>query len=332
MDRSSKAVISQVLADSVTPLLKRHGFDRRGRTYDRARDGRRELINVEPDKCNRYGGSFTVHLGIFIPEVDSVLSLYPLQAPPQLYECHIQCPIGHVGPDGRKRDDKDADPWRGWWEFDAATDLSAVSAEVRQRVEHHGLGFFDNLSTRAGILAWLRQDPTPARIPGRQRVVLAAYAGEPTLAQEWLDMLVAEASEASEASPGPKWFPNWSRREAARIADRLGLACPAPTDTPALTAVFRVATDTTPQDRHSAFYHLEHKFRQYVELLRTVLPVQDAAQLYHTAECTSHSCTVAFYGADPEDLLHRLRRAFDRLSEVFADITWHVNPAAPRRG
>jgi hypothetical protein len=42
--------------------------------------------------------------------------------------------------------------------------------------------------------------------------------------------------------------------------------------------------------------------------------------------------TVPFYGADPEDLVHRLRRAFDRLSELFADITWHVNPAAPRRG
>jgi hypothetical protein len=326
MDRSSKAVISQVLADSVTPLLKRHGFDRRGRTYDRAKDGRRELIDVEPHNCNRYGGSFTINLGVFIPEVDSILSLYPLQAPPQEHECHIRCRIGGVGPDGRMRDDKGAGAGRGWWEFDAATDLPAVGADVRQRIEHNALGFFDNLSNRAGILAWLRQHPTPALIPGRHRVVLAVYAGEPTLAQEWLDMLVAEAS------PGPNWFPNSLRREAARIAGRLGLACPAPTDPPALTAVFRVATGTTPQDRYSAFYHLDDKFRQYVELLRTVLPDQDPAQLYHTAECTSHACTVAFYGADPEELRNRLRRAFDRLSELFADITWHVSPAAPRRG
>jgi Domain of unknown function (DUF4304) len=327
MDRSSKAVISQVLAESVTPLLKRHGFDRLApRTYDRARDGRRELINVEPNGCTRYGGSFTINLGIFIPEVDCILSLYPLQAPPQEHECHIRYRIGDVGPDGRMRDDKGADAWRGWWDFDAATDLSAFGAEVRQRVEHNALGFFDNLNTRVGILAWLRRYPIPARSLGLNRVVLAAYAGEPTLAQQWLDMLVAEAS------PGPTWFSNWSRREAARIAGRLGLAWPAPTDEPALTVVFRLATDTTPQDRYSAFYHLEYKFRQYVELWRTLLPVQHAAQLYHTAECTSHACTVAFYGADPEDLLHRLRRAFDRLSEQFADITWHVNPAAPRPG
>jgi len=225
------------------------------------------------------------------------------------------------------RDDyKGTDVLRGWWEFDAATDLSALGADVRQRVEHSALGFFDNLSTRAGILAWLRQYAIPALIPGLRRVVLAAYAGGPTLAQEWLDMLVAEAS------PGPNWFPNFLRREQARIAGRLGLACPAPTDTPALTAVFQVATDTTPQYRYSAFYHLDHKFRQYVEHLRTLLPAQDAAQLYHTAECTSDACTIAFYGADPEDLVHRLQRAFNRLSELFADITWHVHPAAQRRG
>ena len=280
------------------------------------------MINVQPEWCNRYGGSFTINLGIFIPEVDAVLSLYPLPAPPQEHECTIRCRIGEVGPDGHTRDDRGTDGSRGWWEFDAATDLPALGADVRERVEHHALGFFDNLSTRAGIRAWLRQHPMPARILGPHRVVLAAYAGEPTLAQEWLDLLVADAS------PGP----NRSRREAARIAARLGLACPAPPDTPALTAAFRVAADTTPQDRHSAFHHLDHKFRQYVELWRTVLPVQDPGQLYHVAECSGLTCTITFYGADPQDLVDGLRRAFARLSELFDDITWHVDPAAPLRG
>lgn len=302
MDRSSKAVISQVLGESVTPFLKLQGFDRRGRTYDRVRDGRRELINVEPHHCNRYGGSLTINLGIFIPEVDAILSLYPLQAAPQDYECHIRRELDEVG--------------SGWWEFDAATDRSALGIAVRGQVEHNALAFFDNLSTRAGILAWIRRSRTPARFVGLHGVALAAYAGEPTLAQEWLDMFVAE--------PSPN--PNRVRREAARIAVRLGLTSPAATDVPALTAVFRVAADTTPEDRHSAFHHLDYKFRRYVELFRTVLPVQDPAQLYHTAECTTDACTITFYGADPDELPDRLRRAFDRLSGQFADITWHINP------
>lgn len=302
MDRSSKAVISQVLAGGVTPFLKLHGFDRRGRTYDRVRDERRELITVEPQHCNRYGGSFRISLGVFLPEVDSVLSLYPLQEPPQDYQCHIRRGLDDIEP--------------GWWEFDAATDRSALGIAVRRQVEHNALEFFDNLSTRAGILAWVRRSRTPARTVGLHGVVLAAYAGEPALAQEWLDMVVAE--------PSPT--PNRVRREAARIAARLGLTSPAPTDAPALTAVFRVAADMTPQDRHTAFHHLDYKFRQYVELFRTVLPVEDPAQLYHTAECTTDACTITFYGADPDELPDRLRRAFDRLSDQFADITWHITP------
>ncbi len=309
MGLSSRAVIARVLADSVTPLLTRHGFGRRGRViYERARDGRLELIVVEA----RHSGSFTVNLGIFIPEVDSIISLYPAQRPPQEEECHIRCRTGDVEPGG--------------WDFDASTDLSAVGAAVAQWLERNGLGFFGKLSTRAGILAWLSTGPTAA-MPWPHRVALAAYAGDPTLAQEWLDTVLA-----AEASSGSGWYAKSLRRKAASLAGRLGLACPAPTDEPALTAVFRVAGDTTPQDRHSAFHQLDFKLRQHVELWRTVLPAQAAAQVYHTAECTSDACTVAFYGADPEELLHRLGRAFDRLSGQFADITWHVHPAAARPG
>jgi Domain of unknown function (DUF4304) len=319
LDRSAKAVISQVLADSVTPLLKRHGFDRRGRRmYDRARNGRRELINIENEWNNRYGGSITINLGIFIPEVDSIVSLYPLQAPPEEDEWHIRCRIGDVGPDGRIREDPGAEARKGWWEFDAQTDLSAFGADVRQSVEHNALGFFDNMSTKAGILAWVRRYPTA----WWHKVVLPAYVGEPTVAQEALDKVVAADS------PGP----NQTLRTAARIASRLGLACPAPTDVPALTAVFRVAADTPPQDRYRAFHHLDHKFRQYVGLLRDLLPVHDPAQLYHFAECEGLACTVTFYGADPEDMLGSLRRAFARLSETFADITWQTNPEPPTDG
>ncbi len=321
MGRPPRPVIAQVLAESVTPLLERHGFGRRGRTaYDRARDGRRELVTVEPHHCSSYGGRFTVNLGIFIPEVDAVVSLYPLQAPPQDDECHIRCRIGVVGSDGRVTTNLGGNDM--WWEFDAETDLAALGAEVRQRVEYNGLKFFANLSTLPGIVAWLRTVPI-AMMPWPHPVALAAYAGAPELAQRWLHKVVADASSTSD------WYRNWLCRKAALIAGRLGLECPAPTDTPALSVVFRVTAETTPQDRYRAFHDLDFKYRQYVEHFRTLLPAEEAAQLYHTAECTIDTCAIAFYGADPEKLLHRLRRSFDRLSEQFEqfeDITWRVNP------
>jgi hypothetical protein len=306
MDRSAKAVISSLLAGSVTPVLKAHGFDRRGNTYDRARNGRRELINIQPNKWNnRYGGSFTMNLGIFIPDVDVIMSLYPLTEPPQEADCQLRCRIGAVGRDGRPLDPASVDAWRGWWEFAAATDLPALGTEVRQWVEHNALGFFDKLSTGTDILARLRLYPQPPEWVGLREVVLAASLGEPVLAQQALDVVVAAAS------PGP----NRILRDAARIAARLGLTAPAPTDAPALTAVFRVAAQTPARERHGAFHHLEYRLAQY----------DDPGRLYHTAECTSHACTVTFYGPDPEELLHRLRGAFDNL---FTDISWQIHPAS----
>lgn len=294
---SPKAVIAQVLAEGVTPLLVEHGFSRRGRVvYERLRDSRREVLTVETRHGNRYGGLFTINLGIFIPEVDAVVSLYPLQAPPQDEDCHIRRGIG---------DDT-------VWEFDAATDLVALGAEVRQRVEHNGLGFFDDLGTRPGILAWLREAPVSA-MPWPHPVALAAYAGDPVLAQQLLDKVVADPRSTSD------WYCKWLRRKAAIIAARLGLDCPAPTDTPVLTAVFRVVAETTPQDRHRAFQDLQYKYTQYVAHFRTLLPAEQADRLYHTAECTNDTCTIAFYGADDENMLRRLRQSFEkaRLATVF---------------
>jgi hypothetical protein len=211
----------------------------------------------------------------------------------------------------RLREGAGGDLSRGWWEFDGHTDLSALGVDVRESVEHNAMGFFDTMATGAGILAWVRRYPTS----WRQEVGLLAYAGEPTVAQEALDKVVAWAPLG----------PNKTRREAARIAGRLGLACPAPTDAPALTAVFRLSTDTTPHDRYRAFNDLDFKLGQYVELFRDVFNAEDPGQLYHFAECEGFACTVTFYGADPEDLLAGLQRAFARLSNTFADINWQTH-------
>jgi hypothetical protein len=309
MDRSAKAVISQLLASDVTPVLKPRGFDRRGNTYERVRDGRHELIHIQPNKWNnRYGGSFTMNLGIFIPDVDRIASLYPLREAPREADCQVRCRIGELGRDGLPLDRASVDPWRGWWEFAAATDLSTLGTELRPWVEHNALRFFDNLSTGTDILARLRLYPAPPERVGLREVALAACLGGPVLAQQALDVVVAAAS------PGP----NRMLRDAARIARRLGLAAPAPTDPPALTAVFQLAAQTPPRECYGAFHHLEYRLGQYDE----------PGRLYHTAECTTHACTVTFYGADPEDLAHRLRPAFDSLASLFTGITWQTGPAA----
>jgi hypothetical protein len=176
---------------------------------------------------------------------------------------------------------------------------------VRQALEHDGLVFFDNLRTGPGLLAWLREAPVSA-MPWPHPVALAACAGDPAYAQRLLDKVIADSQSTSD------WYGRWLLRKAALIAARLGLDCPAPADTPVLSAVFRVAVETPPRERHRAFHELEDKYAKYAEHLRTLLPAEQADQLYQTAECTSDSCTIAFYGVDDETMLHRLRQSFDK--------------------
>lgn len=288
MDRSSSAVISQVLAGGVNQLLHRHGFDRNGRTHTRSRDGRLELIGIQPHKyCHRYGGSFTVNLGIFLPEVDAAVSLHPKQERPEEHDCHIRCPGSR------------------WWEFDAFTDPAALGAEASRWVEQHAIPYLETMRDPAQALAWLR-----GQSGGPREIALAAHLGDRALAQEWLDRLAASA-----------WIgPDRTLREAALLAGRLGLDSPTPppSDSPALTAVFRLAGSTPVPQRAEAFHHLDYKLRQYSDLMRDVLQAPD---LYHTIDRTGLTATVNFYGADPERLLSQLRRALPKLSALFEEIT-----------
>jgi hypothetical protein len=289
MDRSPKAVISELLARDVTPVLKRHGFAGRGRNYRRSRPGRQELITVEQHRWStRHGGAFTIHLGIFLDGLAAALSPAPPPEPPDEHECHIRT-------------------GRDWWTFDAGTDLAALGTEVRDWVQGHALGHFDTMTTDPGLLAWLRGTPLPPGTSGLRHVYLAATAGAPDLAQRWLDGIAAATTD-----PGPE------RRETARFAALLGLACPAPTDVPSLIVRLRVAPA---QDRDDAVRHLAFKLDQHLRELRLSRPDERTTPPYHTLTCDGPACTAEFYGADAEALLRPLRRAFAKLSTQFTDIT-----------
>ncbi|GAA3217450.1 DUF4304 domain-containing protein [Dactylosporangium siamense] len=283
MDRSAKAVISELLARDVTPVLRRQGFAGRGRNYRRTLPDRQELLTVEPHRWNsRHGGAFTIHLGVFLHDLDAFVALVPPSEPPDEHQCHLRRPGSH------------------WWTFDAATDLRSLGADAGRAVQD--LSWFDELRTDAGVLAWVRGTPLPYGVLGLRHVYLAATAGAPDLAQEWLSGIVADAP------PGP--LP----REAARFAARLGLDCPPPVDAPALTAMFRTAPD---QDGVSAVRHLVDKLEQHLRELRLEHPAA-----YHTLARDGHTCTAGFYGATTEEFLRPLLRAFAKLAPSFADVTW----------
>ncbi|MEU0562916.1 DUF4304 domain-containing protein [Dactylosporangium sp. NPDC006015] len=296
VDRTAKAVISELLARDVVPVLKRHGFAGRGRNFRRTREGRQELVTVEPHRWNdRHGGAFAIDLGVFIDALDAAESPVPPAEPPARHECHL-----HVGSGFR-------------WTFDAVTDLRALGASAGEWVLREALPRFDRLATGAGVLDWLRDRTDP---PGLRQVYLAATAGAPELAQAWLDRVVAEAAP----------WPLPVRREAARFAALLGLRCPPPVDSPTLTVTLRLPHDVPPARQEEALRQLSYKLHQHLTELRAGRPAAQAATLYHALRRDGLVCTADFYGAPAEDLLRPLRRAFAKLAPQFADIRESSTP------
>ncbi|WP_327011706.1 DUF4304 domain-containing protein [Dactylosporangium sp. NBC_01737] len=204
MDRSAKAVISDLLARDVTPVLRRHGFTGRGRNFRRTLADRQELLTVEPHPWNtRHGGAFTVTLGVFLADLDGFVSPAPPAEPPEDYQCHLRRGIG------------DTDPGHHWWTFDAASDLAALGTEVRHAVQQDALGHFERLRTGAGVLAWVRGAPLPFGALGLRHVYLAATAGAPALAQQWLDGIVGDApipARCAARPPGSRRGSAWPAR------------------------------------------------------------------------------------------------------------------------
>jgi hypothetical protein len=289
-----KAVISQLLAEHLTPLLKPPGFTRHGRTYYRPRDGRDELVNVQASSHNnRNGGSFTVNLAVFFPDLDRIVSPYPVHGRAEEFNCPIWYRIGRIDPDGRVGDVARKDLW---WEFDNQTDLAALGAEVAGYLQR-ALMFFERLGTRAAIRHALRGEEIG--VGDFWKVALAAWAGDRELAQRLLDGATGRHEQ----------------RRAATIAPRLGLAFEAPAGEQEVVVTFQLREGTAGDRQESLFYSVSN------DLDRTLRPTE-RNYLFHVAIDHGVAWHAYLYGPDPEDLLAAIRPVIDRYAPDFADVTW----------
>ena len=236
MNLSPRAVLSTVLNAHVTPLLRRHGFDRSGRTYYRERAGGQQLVSFQAHSANsRQGGSFTVNLGLFFPELYDIVHGGPLRDPPQGHHCQVRYRIGQIAADGRVRTDHPRDEW---WHFNHETDLAAlgtpaaISEEiVRGRVHMNRLWF----------------------------AVLATRAGNHALGQRIVD-------EHRDSHPR-------IRRDVARIAERMGLSFPGPVGEDELIVTFRPPPGLPLREKESLLWSIINELlpraaRGRAELLR----------------------------------------------------------------
>lgn len=192
--------------------LTAHGFKVRGRTFNRVTDdGLTQVINLQmgpseppgttyiPGLRENLHGTFTVNLGVYIPELAEVQGSGTAKSWVQDSYCSIRIRLGRVA------GDQDI-----WWH---ARDPAAVVSDVQPLLMSHGLLFLDRFASRDRVLAELdgaRDNLVHCAVPRIVRAVILRQRGNMDLARELL------AAQAAECTRNPQ-HPAYVRELALRL-------------------------------------------------------------------------------------------------------------------
>ena len=131
--------------------LKASGF-RRFRT-DFNKPTEPGLVHVVGFQGNKWGGSFTVNLGVYVREVDQLFDDWWGQskragvpgegAAVKEYDCWLRARLGDIRKEGNDK----------WWNYG---DIAGTAIDIQERLTRDALPAFTEVSSRAGLLAWWR--------------------------------------------------------------------------------------------------------------------------------------------------------------------------------
>lgn len=173
----AQAVLDQVIAFGLTPLLRPDGFMKARRNFRRQAERCVQVINVQ---ASAWGTAqelkFTINLGVFFPEIHALktfLQWRPSAAGPTEYQCQCRSRLGELMP--AHRDD--------WWTLRAGEDPAGMAAEVGDAVRGFGIPWLESRSTWNGARAVA--DPIDA-------VAFAVISGDTDQARRHLGALLAQ--------------------------------------------------------------------------------------------------------------------------------------------
>lgn len=296
-------MILQILNGHVTPMLRRHGFEKFGKrnpAFHRTRDERIEIIDIQGDgQDRRYGGTFTVNVGVFFPTLDPIVSTHPVRDRPEESQCPIRARIGRLDTDGRVLPIPQwTDPW---FDCGPTTDPSVVGPEVIQEIESRALAFLDRIATRQSLLEALHTEQL--RIHPTWVAAIAAWAGDPRFAERILERELQESSSR-------RWY--WiQRRSAATIAAALGLTFPGseyPPDRELVVTVHQ-PDDSSPQD------HDDVRWILHTGLIQA-LGETGPDRVHRVSADQPGSVEAVLRGPDPEGLIETIRPVLEKVAAL----------------
>lgn len=194
LTKSPYAEYLDLVQTQFTGVLRPLGFRKAGRTFNRSSpDGLTQVITLQirrPDpvpppllhrEAPRPHDSFTVNLGVWIPEVSQYHLLAPRSRTIQEYDCHIRERLGLLL----------TPPLDTWWPL--GPDWSRSAALALDALQGPGMAFLAIFGSRDGVVAhWIDRAPD-------SRIVVAiieAKRGRPERARELLLQQIAGSSHS----------------------------------------------------------------------------------------------------------------------------------------
>jgi hypothetical protein len=152
MEKTEFAKQVDEIQSQLTPLLKSNGFRKRGRTYNRtSSDGIISVINFQmgafdppgttyfPELRKNLYGSFTINLGVYVPEVYKFQVGSEVKSFVQENHCCIRARLGALGQESQDI----------WWKANISGKLLD---DLRNRLEMDALPFLQRFETREAII------------------------------------------------------------------------------------------------------------------------------------------------------------------------------------
>ena len=210
----SKSLLSSEmdeLQNHLNPLLRQHGFKKKGRTYNHATaEGLTHVVGFQmgvfdppgttyiPGLRENLYGRFTVNLGVYVPEVGGALGH---EAKPTVhdYDCCIRTRLGR----GAEKE--------LWWEISGG---EAVIADITERLLNEAFSLFRRFESRDQILNEFLSETDNTPIMAVPRIVCAIILLNRGEREEAGRLLSAQARD--HARPGHRSY-------VVGLAKRLGI-------------------------------------------------------------------------------------------------------------
>ena len=143
--------LDDILKLTVDPLLRARAFRRKGRTWNRQRNGLVDVVDFQASKMSEVGREeFTINAGVFAPEFFH--AVWRKRAPTFVREaeCVVRARIGDLLPPGA--------PNRGldrWWSLDSPETQIVSQRRVEEALTVHFIPFFDSIQSPLHMHRWL---------------------------------------------------------------------------------------------------------------------------------------------------------------------------------